>query len=190
MRTTIHTAILTLMLVAATPFTAVVNAAEAPAAPAITAPPKEVQGPEISMLIRTAIIALHQANVTGNYSVLRDLSASVLQAANTPADLARQFAEFREKRFNLAPTVLFDPILDEKPELSTTGQLRVQGHFPTQPQEVIFDLTFLFEGGTWRLALLKVGSRPAPEDTAGEAAKPAAAPAPTVVPLPRNRPRS
>jgi hypothetical protein len=116
------------------------------------------------------------------------LGASVLQAANTPADLARQFAEFRDKRFNLAPTVLFDPVLDEKPALSTAGQLRLTGHFPTQPQEVIFDLTFLFEGGTWRLALLKVGSRPA-EKPAANAAPAGPPPAtPVAVPLPRKRP--
>jgi hypothetical protein len=157
------------------------------------APPKEVQGPEISMLIRSALIALHQANVTGNYSVLRDLGASVLQAANTPADLAIQFREFREKRFSLAPTILFDPILDEKPQLSTDGRLRLKGHFPTQPQEVIFDLTFLFEGGTWRLALISVGSRPAPKAEADKSEpKPKAtdAPAgPATAPLPRSRPK-
>jgi hypothetical protein len=162
------------------------------------APPKEVQGPEISMLIRSALIALHQANVTGNYSVLRDLGASVLQAANTPADLAIQFREFREKRFSLAPTILFDPILDEKPELTTDGRLRLKGHFPTQPQEVIFDLTFLFEGGTWRggtwrLALISVGSRPAPKAEAEKTdSKPKATDAPAgaaIAPLPRSRPK-
>jgi hypothetical protein len=168
--------------------TGVTLAAEAP-----VAAPKEVQGPEISMLIRSALIALHQANVTGNYSVLRDLGASVLQAANTPADLAAQFREFREKRFSLAATILFDPILDEKPQLSANGQLRLVGHFPTQPQEVIFDLTFLFEGGTWRLALISVGSRPAPKaEPENAAAKPkaTAAPAgPATAPLPRSRPK-
>jgi hypothetical protein len=164
--------------------TGVTLAAEAP-----VAAPKEVQGPEISMQIRSALIALHQANVTGNYSVLRDLGASVLQAANTPADLAAQFREFREKRFSLAATILFDPILDEKPQLSANGQLRLVGHFPTQPQEVIFDLTFLFEGGTWRLALISVGSRPAPK-TDPEKPKATAAPAgPATAPLPRSRPK-
>jgi hypothetical protein len=139
------------------------------------APPKEVLGPEISMLIRTTMIALHQANVTGNYTVLRDLGADILQKSNSAADLAVLFAEFRKKQFNLAPTVLFDAILDEKPALSTDGQLKLVGHFPTKPQEVLFDLTFRYELGVWRIALISVGSRMAVAES--DAAKPKPKPA-------------
>ena len=100
------------------------------------------------MLIRTTMIALHQANVTGNYTVLRDLGASILQSANTAADLAVLFAPiFARTAFSLAPTVLFDAILDQKPALTTNGVLKLVGHFPTKPQEVIFDLTFAYEAG-------------------------------------------
>lgn len=148
--------------------------------------PKDVSGPEMSMLIRGTIVALHQANVTGNYTVLRDLGASSLRQTNSPADLAVLFAEFRERRFNLAPAVLFDAVLDQKPKLTPNGLLQVIGHFPTKPQEVLFDMTFLYEAGAWRLALLRVGSRmavasndPQPKPAANKPApKPAAKPAP------------
>ena len=123
------------------------------------APPQKVDGPEISSLIRTTIIALHQANITGNYTVLRDLGANELQSVNTAADLATRFADFRQKHINLAPAVLFDPILDDKPKLSTDGALRLIGHFPTKPQQIVFDLIFLYEAGAWRIAQLSVATR-------------------------------
>src|SRR3954454_15804289 len=41
-----------------------------------TTPPQKVTGPEISILVRSTVLALHQANMTGNYSVLRDLGDS------------------------------------------------------------------------------------------------------------------
>ncbi len=120
-----------------------------------------VSGPEMSILIRTTLIALHDANVTGNYTVLRDLGATTLQAANTAADLAAQFADFRKKQIGLAPTVLYDPVLDQKPALSTDGQLRLIGHFPINP-EVDFDLTYLYQAGAWRIALIRSAPTPLP----------------------------
>lgn len=141
-------------------------------------PPQQVDGPTISTLIRTTIVALHQANVTGNYTVLRDLGASELHIANTAADLSAQFADFRQKRINLASTVLFDPVLDQKPQLSPDGMLRLVGHFPTRPQEAVFDLTFLFEAGAWRIAQIKVATRLPQSAATGTAASDTNAPAP------------
>jgi hypothetical protein len=136
---------------------------------ALPAPPQDVSGPEMSMLIRGTVVALHQANVTGNYTVLRDLGASVLRASNSAADLAVQFTEFRQRGFNLAPTVLFDAVLDQKPKLTKDGVLQLIGHFPTKPQEVIFDLTYRYELGAWRIAVLRVGSRMAVASAATKA---------------------
>ncbi len=145
-----------------------------PAPPPPPESPQKVDGATISTLIRGTIIALHDANVTGNYTVLRDLGANELQVANTAADLAARFADFRQKRINLAPAVIFDPVLDQKPQLSTNGTLRLVGHFPTSPQQVIFDLTFRFEAGAWRIAQISVGIRPAPAPAAANPAPPAA----------------
>jgi hypothetical protein len=137
------------------------------------------------MLIRTTMIALDQANATGNYTVLRDLGASIMRASNTDADLAELFAQFRKSRMSMAPTVLIDPILDQKPELSTNGVLHLVGHFPTTPQEVIFDMTFAYELGGWRIAVLSVGTRLA----TGQAIAPAGNVAPAAPPA-KPKPKS
>ncbi len=142
-----------------------------------------MDGPTISMLIRETMVALDQADITGNYTVLRDLGASVMRASNTAADLADHFADFRRKRVSLAQAVLFDAVLDQKPALSTDGALRLVGHFPTTPQEIVFDLTFLFEDGTWRIAQISAGTRaPAAAGTPPPATAPAKPPPAQLVP--------
>lgn len=138
------------------------------------APPQNVDGPQLSTLIRTTILALHQANITGNYTVLRDLGSNGFQSANTAADLAAQFALFRQHHISLSSAVLYDAVLDKPPKLSTDGTLRVIGHFPTKPQQIVFDLIFLYEAGAWRIAQLTVGTRPPPAAPNGAAVTPPA----------------
>lgn len=123
------------------------------------ASPRTISGPEISMLIRTTLVALHQANQTGNYTVLRDLGAARFRAENDAARLAGLFAPFRERRIDLGPAVLFDARLDAPPLLTTEGVLRMKGHVPTSPQEIVFDLTYRFEHGGWRVASVNVALR-------------------------------
>lgn len=54
--------------------------------PAATTPTRPVPAPhQLNLLIRTTLIAVNQANFTGNYSVLRDLGTPQFQAANSDA---------------------------------------------------------------------------------------------------------
>lgn len=124
--------------------------------------PKKVSGPEISMLVRATIVALYQANLTGNYSVLHDLGDSRFQVTYTQAALADMFRGFRERQVNLEPAILYDAELDTPPRLTTDGLLRVVGHFPTRPKQVIFDFTFRSQGGIWRLDAINAGTRAPP----------------------------
>jgi len=125
--------------------------------------PKSVSGPEVSMLVRSTIVALHQANLTANYSVLRDLGDRQFQATFSQAALADMFRDFRERGVNLAPAVLYDAQLDGQPRLTEDGLLRVVGHFPTAPQQILFDVVYRSEDGMWRIDGINVGTRPADE---------------------------
>jgi hypothetical protein len=125
--------------------------------------PKSVSGPELSMLVRTTIVALHHANITANYSVLHDLGDRQFQANFSQAVLADMFRGFREQGVNLAPAVLYDAQLDGQPVLTEDGLLRVVGHFPTVPQQIIFDVIYRSEDGMWRIDSINVGTRPTDE---------------------------
>ena len=125
-------------------------------------PPRHVSGAKITALIRMTIIALHHANITGNYTVLRDLGARETREDKNASRLADLFRRLREKNIKLGRTVLHKPLINGKPELSSDGVLRVKGSFPTRPDRVYFDITFIFEKGSWRYSAIRLGTRKAP----------------------------
>jgi len=102
-------------------------------------------------LIRGAVIALNQANMVGDYSVLRDIAAPGFQEANDVAKLSAAFADLRARRLDLAPVAIIDPQLFRQPAIDQNGYLRLTGFFPSRPEQVNFDLAFQRVDGDWQL---------------------------------------
>ena len=103
------------------------------------------------VLLRTTLIALNQANLTGNYSVLRDLSSPAFQASNSDADLALIFAPLRGQRLDFSAVVTITPQLTKGPEITPQGLLHLGGSFAMQPVAVNFEMLFQWSNGSWRL---------------------------------------
>ncbi len=118
----------------------------------LAVPPAET----LLLLIRTTLVALNHANQTGNYTVLRDLSAPVFQAKFSAADLAGIFADLRKRRIDLAPAVIVSPEVSEPPTVSTAGHLTITGHFPTRPAPINFRLIYVAADGLWKLGGITV----------------------------------
>jgi hypothetical protein len=123
-----------------------------PAPPVAQAAPKPAQIDRngVLILIRTALLALDQANKTGNYTVLRDLGAPGFQV-NTSARLAEIFAKQRNDNIDLSGVAVLDPQLTVLPEIEANGMLRMAGFFPSVPTQVNFDLMFAPVNSQWRL---------------------------------------
>jgi len=119
----------------------------------------------ISTLLRTTLAALHQGNVTGNYTILRDIAAPSFQERNTAADLALIFAQLRRQNIDLAPAVVLEPQFTQAPAIDQQNLLRVSGTLPTKPVPVVFDLAFQVVSGSWRLFGIAIGPATA---TAGQ----------------------
>lgn len=108
------------------------------------------QPEELLDLIRTTIVALNQANQTGNYTVLRDLSAPDLRNANDASRLGIIFQVLREQAIDLTPLLHISPEVSEAPAIGAEGLLRIAGFFPTHPLRVTFDLSFQYFESRWR----------------------------------------
>ena len=106
------------------------KAAEKSAAPAATAQ-KMPDGPALNILIRRTLLSINDANLSGNYTVLRDLAAPDFQKANDAQKLAGIFANLRNSKIDFAPIVYFDPKLVRQPEFDKDGRLRLSGFIPT-----------------------------------------------------------
>ena len=112
----------------------------------IALPPPEA----MIILIRSSLVALGQANQTGNYTVLNQLGSANFRRNNTPERLAQIFAPFRSNNIDLSVVVFVTPQLTEAPRFEN-GRLRLIGYFPTRPMRVTFDLMFEPDGGQWKL---------------------------------------
>jgi hypothetical protein len=169
----------------------VANAAEpSPAqAPAPMPPPRPLELDKNSalILIRSALIALQQANKTGNYSVLYSLSAPDFQKANSPERLAQVFANLRAKNFDLSGVLVLEPQFTVLPEIYSNGVMRMAGFFPSVPMQVYFEVQFAPVEGQWRIIAMAVNvgnaipaaPTPNPALASSHSPTPAAKPAPS-----------
>lgn len=149
---------------------------------ALAAPkPAQIDRNGVLVLVRSALLALDQANKTGNYTVLRDLGAPGFQV-NTAARLSEVFAKQRNDNIDLSGVAVIDPQLSLLPQIEANGMMRMAGFFPSVPSQVNFELAFAPVNGQWRLFGLGVTigqMAPTPTETAAPApAPPAAAAAP------------
>ena len=155
-------------------------------------------------------MALHHANETGNYSVLREMSAPGFQAANNQARLAEIFANLRAQKLDLSAVSILEPQLTSVPSVDANNLLLIEGAYPQIPPQVSFRLLFQPVENRWRLQGISINlgqaapaqqpapaaSQPAPapapaaaaQPQPGPAARPAAAPAPAPAPAAAPRP--
>jgi len=135
------------------------------------APPAVPDDMRLILMIRNAVIALNQANATGNYSVLREMGTANFQMTNSPTRLAEIFAALRSRKIDLSPIMVFNPKLTSAPGLQDGQVLRLSGYFPTTPEQVQFDLAYQHSGDQWLMAGIAINVAP-PSDEAQASAAP------------------
>ncbi len=146
--------------------------------------PAQIDRNGVLILVRSTILALDQANKTGNYTVLRDLGAPGFQA-NTAARLAEIFASQRRDNIDLSGVAVIDPQLTILPQIEANGMMRMAGFFPSVPQQVNFEMLFAPVNGQWRLFGLSVNiGQSGPVAPQPPAAAAPASPATTASPAP------
>lgn len=128
----------------------------------LSVPPPDV----LLMLVRTTLVALNQANFTGNYTVLHGLGTPQLQARNSPAQLGIAFTNLRDQKLDLSPILVLTPELTKPPSLSQDSTLRLEGVFRTTPVQISFVTVFRPVTGIWRVEDLSVSAIPVPVQAA------------------------
>jgi hypothetical protein len=128
----------------------------------LAVPPPEV----LLMLVRTSLVALNQANFTGNYTVLHALGTPQLQASISPAQFAIAFTNLRDQKLDLSPILVLTPELTVPPSLDRKGTLRLEGVFRTTPVHLSFVIVLRPISGVWRIDGISVSTIPVPATTA------------------------
>jgi hypothetical protein len=117
--------------------------------------PAQIDRNGVLILVRSALLALDQANKTGNYTVLRDLGSPDFQA-NSAARLAEIFAQQRKDNVDLSGVAAIDPQLTLLPQIEGNGLMHMAGFFPSVPTQVNFEMIYAPVDGRWRLSGLSV----------------------------------
>lgn len=111
--------------------------------------PTGVSPEGLEMLIKNAIAAVNHANITGNFTVLRELVSERLRQEMTGADLAGTFAGLHG--MDLSPILVLKPEFAEPPSEQPRGRLLLRGHFTTRPQWLGFVLIFTRAPKGWMI---------------------------------------
>ena len=139
--------------------------------------PAQIDRNGVMILIRSTLLALDQANKTGNYTVLRDLGAPGFQT-NTAARLSEIFASQRKTNLDLSGVAALEPQLTVLPQIEANNMMHMAGFFPSVPTQIKFELLYAPVNGQWRLFGLSVDLGSAAPAAPGGEAPAAQAPAP------------
>lgn len=107
-------------------------------------------------LVWSTLIALDNANRTGDYGVLHKLGSPAFQRRNPETALQSLFADLRARRVDVGRVVNATPTYYLPPAITPEGALRLRGGFDFRPRSVRFDLLFIQIGGGWRLHAISV----------------------------------
>lgn len=118
---------------------------------------------DVTKLVWSTMIAVDHANQSGNYSVLRDMSAPGFQERFDSAALVQIFAPLRASGIDLSNTLLLAPTYSSNITPVRPGVIRVVGVFGLRPIPINFDLYFQLIGTRWKL--LGVAIVPSPIDS-------------------------
>lgn len=131
---------------------------------------------ELAKLIWTTMAAVDHANMSGNYSVLRDLAAPGFQMNNDAARLTQIFSSLRGSGTDLSNTLLLAPTYRVAPRMEQPGLLRLQGFFGLRPTAINFDLYFQWINARWRLFGVAISPTTLATEVPGPARQPQAQP--------------
>lgn len=115
----------------------------------------------LEALVKSSLLTLNDANVTGNYSVLHAKLSKPFRQQFSPEKLKETFKEFGQGNADFDIIAAMKPAYDPAPVVDGDGKLVVKGSFPTEPSRLLFELEFIPSDGEWKLIRIhvKLGSK-------------------------------
>ena len=127
-----------------------------PARAESTVPSAEFQ----EILIKTSLLTLNDANITGNYTVLHAKLAQPFREQFNPDRLKQVFKPFADKKLDLGPIAAKPPIATADTKIDNRGALLLRGYFDTTPSRVSYEFDFIPSEGLWKPIMLNVRVKP------------------------------
>ena len=119
------------------------------------------------VMVKTTLLTLNDANITGNYDVLFAKMAKPFRDKLTADALKQGFKSFAGRHIDVIAAM---PIVASgKPEIGSRGELMLRGHFDTTPSRLTYQLDYFISEGEWKPVVIDVKVRNQSSSDAGPA---------------------
>ncbi len=109
------------------------------------------------ILVKTSLLTLNDANLTGNFDVLYAKMGKPFRDRFTADALKQAFKSFAGRHIEAVVTM---PIVQTSPpRLGGNGGLMLRGYFDTRPSRLSYELDFAVSEGEWKPVAIDVKVR-------------------------------
>lgn len=112
------------------------------------------------ILIKTALLTLNDANLTGNYTVLHAKLSKPFRDQFSPDKLKQVFKSFADQKADWGLIAAKPPVVTTPTAIDGRGALVLRGYFDTAPSRLTYELDFVPSEGEWKPIMLNVRARP------------------------------
>jgi hypothetical protein len=112
------------------------------------------------ILIKTSLLTLNDAIVSGNFTVLHAKAAKPLREQFGPDDVKQAFKKFVEQKIDMAAIAASSPVATDAAQIDDRGALLLRGRFDVGSSRVSYKLDFVPSEGEWKPIKLNVDVKP------------------------------
>lgn len=112
------------------------------------------------VLIKTSLLTLNDANITGNYEVLHAKLAKPFREQFSADRLKQVFKTFADQKLDYGLIAAKPPVAAGEATIDKRGALHLHGYFDTRPSRLTYDLDFLPSEGEWKPIKLNIDIKP------------------------------
>jgi hypothetical protein len=114
---------------------------------------------EVRGLVRQTLLDFNQAVRAKDFKNLHAGISELWKEDISPQGLQQVFQTFIDNGVDIGGVADAVAVFDAPPRCDENSRLVLEGHYPTMPRQVYFRGQYVFEGGAWKLAGLKVEVR-------------------------------
>ena len=111
------------------------------------------------ILIKTSLLTLSDAVLTGNYTVLHGKLSKPFRDQFRAERLRQVFKTFEDQKADFGIVAALPPIGTGETKIAD-GKLMLRGYFDTKPSRLAYELDYVLSEGEWKLLNINVRARP------------------------------
>jgi hypothetical protein len=110
----------------------------------------------MNRLVLKSLLAFNASVRSKDFRAFHAALARPMRDKFSPEHLKRVFEAFIRHQMDISAIRRLDPVFTQNPSIDSDGQLIARGFYPTKPGRVNFKLSFMMEGGKWRLTGINI----------------------------------